>query len=152
MGGSTSRSIGVRALTVRDRWPTIPRFRQRHRHHLLGHAHPHLVKMVQEQAAKPWRLNLYYIPEQQRLADLERKIFRQHRVFLQFRGRGDGRRVEGRAQYHFANGEPKRERVIACTALFMAAPWPPCRPATATNIAKVSARDRAGSSMCRLVI
>ncbi|MEC9165959.1 MAG: aminotransferase class III-fold pyridoxal phosphate-dependent enzyme, partial [Pseudomonadota bacterium] len=36
----------------------------------LGHAHPHLVKMVQKQAAKLWHVsNLYHIPEQQRLAD-----------------------------------------------------------------------------------
>lgn len=36
----------------------------------LGHAHPHLVKTLQEQAAKLWHTsNLYRIPHQDRLAD-----------------------------------------------------------------------------------
>lgn len=37
----------------------------------LGHAHPALVKTMQEQAEKLWHVsNLYQIPEQQKLADL----------------------------------------------------------------------------------
>ncbi len=37
----------------------------------LGHAHPALVKTMQDQAAKLWHVsNLYEIPEQRRLADL----------------------------------------------------------------------------------
>jgi acetylornithine/N-succinyldiaminopimelate aminotransferase len=37
----------------------------------LGHAHPALVKTMQEQAKKLWHVsNLYQIPEQQKLADL----------------------------------------------------------------------------------
>ena len=36
----------------------------------LGHAHPHLVQKLQEQAGKLWHVsNLYNIPEQQRFAD-----------------------------------------------------------------------------------
>ena len=36
----------------------------------LGHAHPDLVKVVQEQAAKLWHTsNLYQIPNQQKLAE-----------------------------------------------------------------------------------
>ena len=44
----------------------------------LGHAHPHLVKALQDQAAKLWHTsNLYTIPEGERLAK---------RLFHQFRG------------------------------------------------------------------
>src|SRR3546814_14258922 len=36
----------------------------------LGHAHPHLVTALQDQAAKLWHTsNLYCIPEQERLAE-----------------------------------------------------------------------------------
>src|SRR3546814_19946979 len=36
----------------------------------LGHAHPHLVTALQDQAAKLWHTsNLYRIPEQERLAE-----------------------------------------------------------------------------------
>jgi acetylornithine/N-succinyldiaminopimelate aminotransferase len=36
----------------------------------LGHSHPHLVKTLQDQAAKLWHVsNLYNIPDQTRLAD-----------------------------------------------------------------------------------
>ncbi|MBW3670446.1 MAG: aminotransferase class III-fold pyridoxal phosphate-dependent enzyme, partial [Acidobacteria bacterium] len=36
----------------------------------LGHAHPHLVKALQEQGAKLWHVsNLYQIPEGRRLAE-----------------------------------------------------------------------------------
>ena len=36
----------------------------------LGHGHPHLVKTLQDQAAKLWHVsNLYDIPDQIRLAD-----------------------------------------------------------------------------------
>src|ERR1043165_6396394 len=35
----------------------------------LGHSHPHLVKAIQEQAAKLWHTsNLFRIPEQEKLA------------------------------------------------------------------------------------
>ena len=37
----------------------------------LGHAHPALVKVLTEQAAKLWHVsNLYRIPEQERMATL----------------------------------------------------------------------------------
>src|SRR5258707_15566814 len=36
----------------------------------LGHAHPHLVEAITEQAKKLWHLsNLYRIPDSERLAD-----------------------------------------------------------------------------------
>jgi acetylornithine/N-succinyldiaminopimelate aminotransferase len=37
---------------------------------ILGHAHPHLVAALQEQAGKLWHVsNLYRIPQQERLAE-----------------------------------------------------------------------------------
>ena len=42
----------------------------------LGHAHPHLVEAVTEQARKLWHVsNLYRIPEQEKLADHLAKLF-----------------------------------------------------------------------------
>ncbi|MEC8846148.1 MAG: aspartate aminotransferase family protein [Pseudomonadota bacterium] len=86
----------------------------------LGHAHPHLVKMVQEQAAKLWHVsNLYHIPEQQRLADrLCENSFANTVFFCNSGAEAMEGALKVARKYHFANGEPKRERVIACSRAF----------------------------------
>ena len=86
----------------------------------LGHAHPHLVKEIQDQAAKLMHVsNLYHIPEQQRLADRLVENSFAHTVFFCNSG---AEAMEGALKlarkYHFAAGQTGRERVICCTRAF----------------------------------
>ena len=86
----------------------------------LGHAHPHLVKEIQDQAAKLLHVsNLYHIPEQQRLADRLVENSFANTVFFCNSG---AEAMEGALKlvrkFHFANGEPERERVVCCTRAF----------------------------------
>ena len=65
----------------------------------LGHAHPHLVAALQEQATKLWHMsNLFKSPdgEQARRAAVRTELCRL-RVLLQFRRGGDGMRDQDRA-------------------------------------------------------
>src|SRR5262245_21289068 len=94
----------------------------------LGHAHPHLVKALTEQAGKLWHTsNLYRVPGQERLAE--------RLVAATFAGKGG---AQGGGQVFFGNsgveaiecalklvrkyhddfGDPKRFRVIACEGSF----------------------------------
>ena len=86
----------------------------------LGHAHPHLVSALTEQAAKLWHVsNLYEIPDGERLA----RRFAEHsfadRVFFCNSG---AEAMEGviklARRYHFHNGQPERYRIITCEGAF----------------------------------
>ena len=86
----------------------------------LGHAHPHLVEALCEQAGKLWHTsNMYRIPEQKRLADrlVEATCF--DSVFFTNSG------VESMEcllklvrKYHFECGDQDRYRVISFTNAF----------------------------------
>ena len=69
----------------------------------LGHAHPHLVAALTEQAKKLWHVsNLHRIPEQERLADAAlRGELRRPGVLRQFRRRGRRMLDQGRAALSF---------------------------------------------------
>ncbi|MGY8958920.1 MAG: acetylornithine transaminase [Alphaproteobacteria bacterium] len=86
----------------------------------LGHCHPHLVKAVQDQAAKLWHTsNLYNIPEQNRLADRLCEATFADSVFFCNSGL---EAVEGAIKlarrYQFANGAPERWRFVTCEGSF----------------------------------
>jgi len=87
---------------------------------VLGHAHPHLVEALREQAGKLWHVsNLYRIPGQERLA--ERLASRSFADMMFFCNSG-AEAVEGGIKlcrkYHSANGNPERWRIITCTGSF----------------------------------
>ena len=86
----------------------------------LGHAHPHLVKEIQDQAAKLLHVsNLYHIPEQQRLADrLVENSFANTVFFCNSGAEAMEGALKLARKFHFANGEPERERVVCCTRAF----------------------------------
>ena len=86
----------------------------------LGHAHPHLVKEIQNQAAKLLHVsNLYHIPEQQRLADrLVENSFANTVFFCNSGAEAMEGALKLARKFHFANGEPERERVVCCTRAF----------------------------------
>ena len=86
----------------------------------LGHSHPHLVKTLQDQAAKRWHVsNLYNIPEQTRLADRLAAATFADKVFFCSTGL---EAMEGAIKlcrrYHFANDAPERWRVVTVEGAF----------------------------------
>ena len=86
----------------------------------LGHSHPHLVKTLQDQAAKLWHVsNLYNIPDQTRLADRLAEATFADKVFFCNTGL---EAMEGAIKlcrrYHFANGAPERWRVVTVEGAF----------------------------------
>ena len=86
----------------------------------LGHSHPHLVKTLQDQAAKLWHVsNLYNIPEQTRLADRLAAATFADKVFFCSTGL---EAMEGAIKlcrrYHFANDAPERWRVVTVEGAF----------------------------------
>jgi len=87
---------------------------------VLGHAHPHLVECLQEQAGKLWHVsNLYRIPGQEKLAE---RLTETSFADLVFFCNSGAEAVEGGLKlcrkYHSANGNPERWRIIACSDSF----------------------------------
>ena len=81
----------------------------------LGHAHPHLLGTIAEQAGKLWHVsNLFQIPELERLADRLVAHTFADTVFVCNSG---AEAIEGcikiARRYHWARGNPERNRIIA---------------------------------------
>jgi acetylornithine/N-succinyldiaminopimelate aminotransferase len=86
----------------------------------LGHAHPHLVKALGEQAQKLWHVsNLFRIPEGERLAE---RLCAATFADLVFFGNSGAEAVEcaikAARRYHFKNGAPERYRLITFEGAF----------------------------------
>ena len=86
----------------------------------LGHAHPHLVKTLTEQAGKLWHTsNLYRIPDQERLAQRLTEVTFADTVFFCNSG---AEAVEGSIKmarkFHHASGHPERYRLITFQGAF----------------------------------
>ncbi|HKA72080.1 MAG TPA: aspartate aminotransferase family protein [Xanthobacteraceae bacterium] len=87
---------------------------------VLGHAHPHLVAALTEQAKKVWHVsNLYRIPEGERLAE---RLCRESFADVVFFANSGAEAMEGAIKtarkYHSANGAPERFRIIAFEGAF----------------------------------
>ena len=98
----------------------------------LGHAHPHLVAALTEQAEKLWHVsNLYRIPEGERLAErLCAASFADLVFFAQFRRRGDGMRDQDGAQISSRpTASPSATASSPSKAPSTAARWRRSRPA-----------------------
>ena len=86
----------------------------------MGHAHPHLVEALTEQAKKVWHVsNLYVIPGQIELADRLAAASFADRVFFSNSG---AEALEGSIKiarkHQQDNGHPERFRVIGCESAF----------------------------------
>src|SRR5262249_27343700 len=86
----------------------------------LGHAHPHLVKAVTEQANKVWHVsNLYRIPEAERIAD---RLCAASFADVVFFGNSGAEAMECAIKmarkYQSASGRPERYRMIAFEGAF----------------------------------
>ena len=86
----------------------------------LGHAHPHLVETLQQQAAKVWHVsNLYRIPELERLADRLVGASFAETVFLCNSGAEAMEAcIKTARRFHFANGRPERNRIVTFEGAF----------------------------------
>src|SRR5262247_3392348 len=86
----------------------------------LGHAHPHLVKAVTEQANKVWHVsNLYRIPEAERIAD---RLCAASFADMVFFGNSGAEAMECAIKmarkYQSASGKPERYRIITFEGAF----------------------------------
>jgi acetylornithine/N-succinyldiaminopimelate aminotransferase len=86
----------------------------------LGHAHPHLVKALTEQAKKLWHVsNLHRIPEQERLGERLCGATFADRVFFANSGAEAVEcAIKAARRYHFKNGAPERYRLITFEGAF----------------------------------
>ena len=86
----------------------------------LGHAHPHLVKALTEQAQKVWHVsNLYRIPEGEKLADRLCAASFADTVFFQNSGAEALEcTIKMARKYQSASGKPERYRIITFEGAF----------------------------------
>src|ERR1700735_1472078 len=86
----------------------------------LGHAHPHLVASLTEQAQKLWHVsNLYEIPEAERVA---RRLCKASFADVVFFCNSGAEAMEGAIKtarkYHAVSGQPERYRIITFEGAF----------------------------------
>jgi acetylornithine/N-succinyldiaminopimelate aminotransferase len=86
----------------------------------LGHAHPHLVQALTEQASKIWHTsNLYQIPEGERLAKrLVENTFADVVFFSNSGAEANEAAIKMARKYHAASGHPERFRIITFEGAF----------------------------------
>lgn len=87
---------------------------------VLGHAHPELVSVLQQQATQLWHTsNLYHIPNQQALADRLVEHTFADTVFVTNSGTESMECcVKMARKYHVENGNPERVNIIAFEGSF----------------------------------
>ncbi|QRM28831.1 aspartate aminotransferase family protein [Microvirga sp. VF16] len=86
----------------------------------LGHAHPHLVKALTEQAAKIWHSsNLFQIPEGERLAQrLVDNTFADYVFFANSGAEANEAAIKMTRRYHYVNGNPERFHIVTFEGAF----------------------------------
>jgi acetylornithine/N-succinyldiaminopimelate aminotransferase len=86
----------------------------------LGHAHPHLVETLTEQAKALWHVsNLYRIPQAERLAErLCAATFADLVFFANSGAEAMECAIKMARKYHAANGDPDRFRIITFEGAF----------------------------------
>ena len=86
----------------------------------LGHCHPHLVKVLTEQAQKLWHCsNLFQVPGQQKLAErLIARSFADTAFFCNSGAEAVECAIKIARKYQSVSGHPEKYRLIACTGSF----------------------------------
>ena len=86
----------------------------------LGHAHPHLVAALTEQAGKVWHVsNLFQIPEGERFGQrLVEATFADVAFFANSGAEANEAAIKMARKYHAAGGHPERYRVITFEGAF----------------------------------
>jgi acetylornithine/N-succinyldiaminopimelate aminotransferase len=87
---------------------------------VLGHAHPHLIQALTQQAHKVWHTsNLYQIPEAERLGKRLCELTFADTVFFTNSGAEALEcAIKMARKYHYANGHPERYRLITFEGAF----------------------------------
>jgi len=87
---------------------------------VLGHAHPHLVQALTEQASRIWHTsNLYRIPEGERLAQrLVDHTFADVVFFSNSGAEANEAAIKMARKYHAASGHPERFRIVTFEGAF----------------------------------
>ena len=86
----------------------------------LGHAHPHLVKALQDQSALLWHTsNLYRVEGQERLAErLVEATFADRVFFCNSGAEACEGAIKTARRFHHLNGAPQRNRIITFEGAF----------------------------------
>ena len=86
----------------------------------LGHAHPHLVAALTEQAGRLWHVsNLFRIPEGERLAQrLVDTTFADVAFFANSGAEANEAAIKMARKYHAVNGAPERFRIVTVEGAF----------------------------------
>jgi acetylornithine/N-succinyldiaminopimelate aminotransferase len=86
----------------------------------LGHAHPHLVAALSEQAKALWHVsNLHRIPQQERLAErLCAATFADMAFFANSGAEAVECSIKAARRYHFKTGAPERYRLVTFEGAF----------------------------------
>jgi acetylornithine/N-succinyldiaminopimelate aminotransferase len=86
----------------------------------LGHGHPHLVKTLQDQAAKLWHVsNLHQMPEGARLANrLAEATFADRVLFVNSGAEAMEAAIKCARRYHYDRNEPDRYQIITFEGAF----------------------------------
>ncbi len=86
----------------------------------FGHAHPHLVAALKEQAEKLWHTsNAFRIPGQERLAERLAAVSFADKVFFSNSGaEAVEAAIKTARRYHYVNGDPERNRIITFAGAF----------------------------------
>jgi acetylornithine/N-succinyldiaminopimelate aminotransferase len=86
----------------------------------LGHCHPHLVKVLTEQAHKLWHCsNLFQVPGQQKLAErLIARSFADTAFFCNSGAEAVECAIKIARKYQSASGHPEKYRLLACSGSF----------------------------------
>jgi acetylornithine/N-succinyldiaminopimelate aminotransferase len=86
----------------------------------LGHAHPHLVQALTEQASKVWHTsNLFQIPEGERLAKrLVENTFAEVVFFSNSGAEANEAAIKMARRYHYVNGNPERFHIVTFEGAF----------------------------------
>ncbi len=85
-----------------------------------GHSHPHLVKALQDQAAKLWHIsNLHQMPEGERLAQrLVDNTFADKVLFVNSGAEAMEAAIKCARRYQYDNGQPDRFHIITFEGAF----------------------------------
>lgn len=86
----------------------------------LGHAHPHLVAALADQAGRLWHTsNMFRIPGQERLAERLTAASFADRVFFANSGaEANECAIKTARRFHFVNGAPHRFRIVTIEGAF----------------------------------
>ncbi|PVB62949.1 aspartate aminotransferase family protein [Labrenzia sp. 011] len=86
----------------------------------LGHCHPHLVEVLQDQAARLWHVsNLHQIPDGERLAQrLCAATFADKVLFVNSGAEAMEAAIKCARRYHYDNGQPDRFHIVTFEGAF----------------------------------